>query len=594
MTTSTAPVTASRTAEARTAQTAGPSPARLEPQIPAAPQDDHILPPRQRTVPPAERLRPARGAAAATDARKGVAPPSLSATSTASPEFRTPDWVKDAVFYQVFPDRFFNGDAGNDPENTRPWGSKPTVDNFMGGDLNGLAQKMGYLKSLGVNSLYLNPIFTAPSNHKYNTTDYDNVDPAFGGNNAFKHLMETTRRNGMHVMLDGVFNHTSHQHDWFTDVREHGPQSKYWDRYEVYNWPIQYHRDAEGVLRSRDYNSWWDYATLPELNTEHPQVRETFLTGQNAVVKKWMKEYGIDGWRMDVADEVEADFWREARKQIKATDPDAYLLAEKWDDASAMLQGDQFDGAMNYRYFQQPAVSFFAKKEITADDFVNRLKNNYPREAQFAAFNLLSSHDTPRFITEAGGDWYRMRPAAIFQMTYVGAPVIYYGEELGLEGGKDPDSRRAFPWDKVPSSPPVGHESVGDAHRGATSVQPGDAASATAPHARLFELYRKLISTRNAEPVLRRGDFNVLTTHNNDRVVTYRRHIPGQERDAIVALNNDVTGHDVVVPMTGVAGDGTAYVDALTGTRHLVTDGRLHLKNVEGNFGAVLLRDARR
>lgn len=517
-------------------------------------------------------LRPSNGA---NPVRNAVAGQEMAA---APESFTTPDWVKDAIFYQVFPDRFFNGDIGNDPAGTQPWGSTPTNEGFMGGDLNGLTQKLGYLKSLGVNALYMNPVFTAPSNHKYNTTDYDNVDPHFGGNAALRSLSDAASRNGMKVVLDGVFNHTSHQHKWFADVREKGPRSAYFDRYAVQQWPISYTRDKDGILRSDDYKSWWGYATLPELKTDHPKVRDYFLTGKDAVVKRWLRDYGISGWRMDVADEVEPEFWREARKQIKAVNPDAYLLAENWHDASSMLQGDQFDGAMNYKHFQIPAVDFFARKKITTDEFVRALDNNYPREAKYAMFNLLGSHDTSRFVTEAGGDWYRMRPAAIFQMTYVGAPVIYYGDELGLEGGKDPDSRRAFPWDRVSGNPVKG-----DPHK--------PEATAQQPHEQIFDLYRTLTTTRTNEPVLRRGDFSVLTTHNDNRTFAFRRALPGQERDAVVAINNDIVGHDVAVPMGQIAADGTRYVDAISGRPFTVKDGQLVVPKLEGNFGAVLLRE---
>jgi glycosidase len=535
---------------------------------------------------PAQALRHASSSPASP--RSGAPAPSglRQAAEGAAGGLKIPDWVKDAVFYQVFPERFENGDMGNDPRGTEAWGSRPTIEGMMGGDLDGIAKRMGYLTELGVNALYLNPIFTAPSNHKYNTADYEHVDPDFGGDAAFGRMMDSAKSNGMRVILDGVFNHVSHQHAWFQDVRDRGPKSPYWDRFTVRNWPIDYTRDKDGVLRSDDYASWWGYATLPVLKTDDPAVRDYFLTGKDAIVKRWLRDGRIDGWRMDVADDsnFSADYWRTARTQIKATNPDAYMVAENWKDASAMLQGDQFDGAMNYQYFTWPSVEFFGKKSLTTDDFVKRLENGYSREARHGAFNVLDSHDTERFVTQAGGDWYRQRPAAIFQMTYIGAPVIYYGDEIGMEGAKDPDSRRAMEWQYVDGQ----LRAVG----GSDAARSGAKVTRQARADQLFGLYRTLIATRKAEPALRRGDFQVLATHNADSTLVFRRAAEGVARDAIVAINNNVVGKDIRVPLQGIADDGTRFTDALTGRSYEVHDGQIKLMNVDGNYGAVLLRDA--
>lgn len=516
----------------------------------------------------------------------------VSRAGSQAAELKIPEWVKDAVFYQVFPDRFANGDIGNDPPGTLKWGSAPTNDAFLGGDLAGVQQKLGYLGTLGVNALYFNPVFTSPSNHGYDITDYEHIEPRLGGDAAFTKLVDSAHDSGIRVMIDGVFNHTSHQHNWFRDVRDQGPASAHFGAYDVTSWPIRYTRDDKGVLRSPDYKSWWNYASLPELRTETPAVRDYLLTGKDSIAKRWIRDAHVDGWRMDVADEVEPDFWRVARREIKQVNPDAYMLAENWHDASSMLQGDQFDGAMNYKYFQQPAVDFFAQKKISADDFVARLASPYSREAGFGMFNVLDSHDTPRFITEAKGDWYRQRPAAIFQMTYVGAPVVYYGDEVGMEGAADPDSRRAFPWDRVNKA--LSHDVPADARPGGTPhiTQPRAAKTAApVPGTELFRLYQKLIDTRKREPALRRGDFQVLGTNNDHGIVTYRRFEPGVDRDAIVALNNDVAGHPVSIDLHSIATDGTAFVDALNGTHHVVQNGRIDIPHVDGNFGAVLLRE---
>jgi len=488
-----------------------------------------------------------------------------------------------------------------------PWGAAPTNDSISGGDINGITQKLGYLNKLGVNAIYMNPIFTSPSNHGYDTSDYENVNPRLGGNAAFHDLVDTAHKDGMKVMLDGVFNHTSHQHPWFQDVRQNGSKSPYFDRYTVNNWPITYTRDAQGVLRSPDYKSWWDYASLPVLQHDNPKVRDYFLNGKDAIVKKWITDYKIDGWRMDVADELPGDYWKDARTAIKQTDPNAYLVAENWHDASSMVQGDQFDGAMNYQYFQEPAKEFFAQKSLSPDDFIKRLGNTYPGDAKFGMLNILDSHDTPRFIEEAGGDWFRLRAAAIFQMTYVGAPVVYYGDELGVAGGKDPDSRRTFPWQNVPASAQVASAQVASG-KTATAPAPDTQQAAAGPgvvapaptmaptpdpkvSAQLFDLYSKLISTRKKEDVLRRGDFSVLMTRDDNKTLAYRRALAGNARDAIVALNDDVAAHDVTVPVGSIATDGTAFLDTLSGSRYLVKGGNLTVPGLSGNFGAVLMRE---
>ncbi|MCW2949292.1 MAG: hypothetical protein JWN41_305 [Thermoleophilia bacterium] len=512
--------------------------------------------------------------------------PTAGSPALAESSLKSPDWVKDAIFYQVFPERFRNGDASNDPKGTVPWGTPPQNDQFFeGGDLNGVTEKLGYLGKLGVNALYLNPIFTSPSNHKYDTADYDHVDPAFGGDAAFSQLVDRAHAGGVKLILDGVFNHTSNEHVWFKDVREKGPKSPYWDWYNVHRFPITTRVDDKGVLRSDDYEGWgkpeWGgpYATLPVLENTRPEVLEKLVTAPDSVVTKWMRGGKIDGWRMDAADDVEPEVWRATRDVVKRHDPNAFLVGENWHDASGMLAGDQFDGVMNYKYFQQPANDFFAQKSIRPSEFAQRLRNDYPTEAKLASLNILESHDTPRFITRAGGDWYRARPAAIFQMTYQGAPSMYYGAEIGMEGGADPDSRRAFDWKTADDVQPVKQ----------LAAHPTDASGERGKASQLFGLYQRLIETRKGSDALRRGDFDVLAADDWHNTMSYRRSVPGDARDAVIALNNDVVGHALKVP-AAFAPDGTAYVDALTGARYAVHNGALDLGTVDGNWGAVLLR----
>jgi glycosidase len=548
-------------------------------------------------TPAAPPVAPPRAAAGATpraiDGTGAPATRTSTAPAAGSAPTTSPDWVKDAVFYQVFPDRFRNGDPGNDPAGTEPWGAPPKNDTFFqGGDLQGVQQGLPHLQRLGVNALYFNPIFASPSNHKYDTTDYANVDAAFGGNAAFTGLVDAAHAGGMKVMLDAVLNHTSNEHSWFRDVRERGPQSPYWSWYTVNRFPISTWRDDKGVLRSNDYKGWgkpeWGgpYATLPVLRSDNPEVMREMVTGEESVIKRWVRDAKVDGWRFDVADEMPESVWRTARQELKSLSPDVAMIAENWQDATSMLRGDQFDGAMNYKYFQQPAVEFFAQKRINADQFVERLRNGYSLDKRLSMFNHLESHDTPRFITQAGGDWYRARPAAIFQMTFQGAPSIYYGGEIGMEGGADPDSRRAFEWD-VADRVAAPAKLEGTQVRGAAS-QVGRQARAN----QLFGLYQRLIETRKGVDALRRGEFEVIKTHNDKRVLAYRRFLEGDAKDAIVAINNDTTHHDVTVPVGAFVADGATYRDALTGRAHTVADGSLALGPMDGNWGAVLVRDA--
>ncbi|MCB0879810.1 MAG: hypothetical protein KDC46_12630, partial [Thermoleophilia bacterium] len=263
----------------------------------------------------------------------------------------SPDWVKDAIFYQVFPDRLRNGDPSNDPKGTEPWGAPPKNDTFFqGGDLQGVEQSLPHLKKLGVNSLYLNPVFESPSNHKYDTADYRKVDDNFGGDAAFASMVDAAHGAGMKVMLDAVINHTSNEHVWFKDVIEKGKASQYWSWYTVNKWPITTWRDEKGVLRTNDYKGWgkpeWGgpYATLPVLRHDNPEVMKELVTGDDSVLKHWVQKGRIDGWRMDVADEVDPKVWQATRTELKRIDPNVAMIAENWQDASGMLHGDQFDG----------------------------------------------------------------------------------------------------------------------------------------------------------------------------------------------------------------------------------------------------------
>jgi neopullulanase len=372
------------------------------------------------------------------------------------PEPQTPDWVRDAVFYQIFPDRFARSLAVPKPSGLDEWGAPPTAHGYQGGDLVGVVERLDYLLDLGVNAIYFTPIFQSASNHRYHTHDYEKVDSMLGGTPALRRLIDAAHARGMKVVLDGVFNHASRGFFQFHDILENGPNSAYLDWFTVLNFPL-YAYDAE---REHGYQSWWNLPALPKFNIRSPAVRE-FLFG---IARSWI-DFGIDGWRLDVANEIDDDdFWREFRRRVRAGNPEAYIVGEVWHESRRWLQGDMWDAVMNY-LFTRACIGFFVgeradraeldrtilatTRPLDAAGFaaeIDRLLALYHPNVNAAMLNLLSSHDMARFVTIARGDQAALRLATLFQMTYVGAPSIYYGDEIGLQGGHDPHNRGAFPW----------------------------------------------------------------------------------------------------------------------------------------------------
>ena len=400
------------------------------------------------------------------EARASVPAEGTFALDPRAGRFRTPEWVRDAVFYQIFPDRFRDGDPQTQPQRPprpegkpwalddaflEPWGAEPTHFGFTGGDLAGITQRLDYLRELGVTALYLNPIFAAESNHRYDARDFEQVDPGLGTLADFHALRDAARERGMRVILDAVFNHSGDEHYAFQDVVAKGEASRYWSWFFVKGFPIT--KDPP------NYACWWDFADLPQLNTKHPEVVEHLL----GVGVRWLRE-GANGWRLDVPNEVHAvnpEFWPAFRERIKAQDPDAYVVGEIWSDAGLWLKGDMFDATMNYPV-RQAALDFLVRPagELDAKGFREALGAQlaaYPEPALRAQFNLLGSHDTPRLLTLAEGDARRVRLAQTFVFAWPGAPVVYYGDEVGLSGGKDPQCRRCFPWDGPQDAKTLAH-----------------------------------------------------------------------------------------------------------------------------------------
>ncbi|AEH38729.1 glycoside hydrolase family 13 protein [Halopiger xanaduensis] len=351
-----------------------------------------------------------------------------------------PEWVSDAVFYQIFPERFANGDPERSPESVEEWGGEPTLDNFFGGDLQGIIDNLDYLEDLGVSALYLTPIFESRSNHKYNTTDYTSVDPHFGDEETLRQLTEQAHDRGIRVMLDAVFNHCGREFEPFQDVVENGRESEYADWFHVHEFPIEFEPRP-------NYDTFGFEAYMPKLNTENPEVKEYLLD----VAAYWVDEIGIDGWRLDVADEVDHAFWRELREEVKAIDPDVYILGEIWHDSRAWLRGDQFDAVMNYP-FSYAVIDFLIERDLDAGEFADkatRFLGRYPEQVNEVLFNLLGSHDTPRLLYRCDGDERLLRLAFLLLFTYRGTPCLYYGDEVGMTGGDDPDCRRPMVWDEA-------------------------------------------------------------------------------------------------------------------------------------------------
>lgn len=384
------------------------------------------------------------------------------------PGGQVPEWVAQQVFYQIFPDRFANGNHSLTPTEgaydylqgqktrQRQWGELPESSEgaieFFGGDLNGVEQNLTYLQEeLGVTALYLNPVFESRSNHKYDTTDYSRVDQHLGGDEALVQLSESMHQCGMKLVLDAVINHTSVFHPWFQAALAGDEQAR-----------ARYVFNDQG-----DYASWKGHLSLPVLDFANEDNVETFITGEDSVVKHWLRPpFKIDGWRMDVIHMLgegagaynNAHYVRMLRKVIKAENPDAYLLGEHFFEATSWLQGDQEDAAMNYYGFGHPVRAFFTGMDIAyhpiqldaADfaDWLGRARAVIPFAQLNAQLNQLDSHDTRRLISMLNGQVDLYQAAIGLLMTYIGTPCLYYGDELALPGEDDPDCRRCFPWDR--------------------------------------------------------------------------------------------------------------------------------------------------
>ena len=422
-----------------------------------------------------------------------------------------PAWVPDAVFYQIFPDRFRRS-VGAWPKEGH--GATRVA---CGGDLDGVCDVLPYLENLGINALYLTPVFAASSYHRYDTEDYFAVDPLLGGNDALARLVENLHSRGMRIVLDGVFNHASDRHPFFADVVRRGPASPYWDWFRV-------HGSAVSRTPEPNYDCWAGVPTMPEWNQGNSKVHDYLLS----VVRHWIREFGIDGWRLDTTEYLPPDFVRDVDAATKAENPDAYVLGEVMGLGTPWFRHNALDGVMHYKLWER-LVAFVAEEKWDAVKFaasVHSIWRSYTHAGNYASLTLLSSHDKPRFLTLCGGDKKKLLLATTFLLTFPGAPAIYYGDEIGMEGGEDPDNRRCFPWDEARWD----HETL--------------------------DAVRELIALRHRHRALRTGTLAPVSAAG--RLFVFRREF--EDERILVALNAD-SKKTASVPL----GSGGPYVDALTG-----------------------------
>lgn len=367
--------------------------------------------------------------------------------------FKAPDWVKETVWYQIFPERFANGDPANDPEGTLPWNSKrnPGRDDFYGGDLQGVIDHLDYLQELGINGIYFCPIFKAKSNHKYDTIDYFEIDPAFGDKETFKKLVEEAHKRGIRIMLDAVFNHIGILSPQWQDVIKNQEKSRYADWFHIRKFPVE---DLTNLTTDEleqvglvNYETFAFTGHMPKLNTANKEVQDYLIE----VATYWIREFDIDAWRLDVANEVDHQFWKRFYKETTRLKEDFYILGEIWHSSQSWLTGDEFHAVMNYP-LTDAIIAFFARDGLSPEEFVSALNEHfmkYRQQANEVMFNLLDSHDTPRILTICKGDKNIVKAALTFMFLQYGTPCIFYGTEIGLEGENDPDCRKCMVWDST-------------------------------------------------------------------------------------------------------------------------------------------------
>lgn len=425
----------------------------------------------------------------------------------ASDIIRTPDWVNDTIWYQIFIDRFCNGNPNINPKNISPWRApNKTVKyyEYFGGDIPGITSKLDYLQDLGITGLYLTPVCKGRSNHKYDTISYTKLDSSFGTDEDMINMVSEAHSRGIKVMMDGVFNHTGMFFYPWCDVVKNGPESKYYNWFMIHTWPFKENSSFHANAKAGNYYTFAFFDMMPKLNTNNPDVIKYI----KKVVISWVKKYDIDGLRLDVAGEISHTLCKELHKTLKSLKPDFYILGEIWHDSTPWLRGDEYDSVMNYP-FGDSINDFWADKKKTAMDFqfsVNRCYSMYPEQIKKVLFNLLDSHDTIRLISKLK-DIYTFYQQLTVLFTMPGTVCIYYGTEIALEGGHDPDCRRCMPWSRI---------------------QKGD-------YYKQISIMKSLIELRKNHSCLRGNHYSFITIPDNDRILCYTRY---DENNKITVMLN--------------------------------------------------------
>lgn len=436
--------------------------------------------------------------------------------------FIVPSWTDEAVVYQIFPERFYRGDLYEKENNYKDWYKDVEMGSYHGGNLQGIIDKLSYIKELGANTIYLNPVFKADYEHKYVTENYFEIDPCFGDNEKMKELVKKAHSMDIRIVFDAVFSSSGQKHFAFKDILENQEKSEYKDWYKLNYFPVS-------TEDSDSFKSFAYIPLLPKFNYESNKMQSHLLD----ILKYWIKEYDIDGWRLDVGDEIPHSFWKKARKEVKNLKKDVVLVGEVWYDSRPWLVGDEFDSVMNYTFFGA-VLNFIGKQKITAEEFIgqiNRTRALYKKNCVKFMWNLIDSHDTARFLTEAKGDKDRLRLAATVQFTSVGAPTVYYGDEVGLDGGNDPYNRKPMLWSERQDS-------------------------------ELLNYYKILSKIRKENKVLIYGETDYHFYDNENGIVGYKRY--DKKNCLEVYINNSEKNYDLKI--IGKKEDlltGKTYIDKI-------------------------------
>ena len=499
-----------------------------------------------------------------------------------------PDWVYGGVMYQIFPERFNYSDTNSLFEEKVEWGSTPKRLEFQGGDLYGIIDKLDYIQNLNVNILYLNPIFLSGSTHRYDTWDHFKVDPKLGGEKALEKLIDELHARKMKIIFDTSLNHVHPKHFAFQDIIKNGEKSKYKDWFTIYEYPVHLkHRphlyentykvgwdgnekeykqylektfleteipvkniDDDGPIVEPSYKSWWGVPDMPKINYSCEDARKWALD----VTAFWINNFNIDGWRMDVAKEIDLLFWKDFRNIAKDSNQNVLLFSEIFGDTSQWLQGDMFDGTMNYS-FRESMVDYFATKRMNISEFSDSLANlyfMYSFKALSSCQNLLSSHDVKRFLNRCSDDSSIYGPI-FMQATFPGIAGIYYGDEIGLNGGNEPNNREAFPWND----------------EGSWNIN-------------LQNYIREIMSIKSSNNILKYGNFQLLPNQND--AIVFRRAL--RDKSLLCIFNRSEDQKNIKIPSTAHS------IEQIFGNSAIqLDDGNILISELQKNTGLIIFEN---